>query len=157
MDEFWWGVIITLIVGIPGAYIMSVLAHMHTPKFVQFLESRRLLKTHKTRQQALRPFYRIRAFRDGTRDRYAFYIILASGAVISAIVACALFFILSQAPEYPLPIEYGVPLFLGPVASVLSLGLLSGIYETARQIERYDDYKKELEERWGPIDEAPRV
>jgi hypothetical protein len=43
MDEFWWGVVITLIVGIPGAYIMGVLAHMHTPRFVQFLERRRLL------------------------------------------------------------------------------------------------------------------
>jgi hypothetical protein len=31
--------------------------------------------------------------------------------------------------------------------------LLFGIYETARQIERFDDYKTEIEQRWGPIDD----
>jgi len=37
---------------------------------------------------------------------------------------------------------------------------LTAIYETARQIERFDEYKAELEQRWGSIDEgqppAPR-
>jgi hypothetical protein len=64
-DEFWWGVIVTLIVGIPGAYAMAVLANMHTPRLVNFLESRKLLKRHKTRQQALQVFNRTKAFHDG--------------------------------------------------------------------------------------------
>jgi hypothetical protein len=35
----------------------------------------------------------------------------------------------------------------------MSVGFLMGLYETARQLERFDDYKKEFEERWGPLDE----
>jgi hypothetical protein len=34
----------------------------------------------------------------------------------------------------------------------MMLLLLIGIYETARHIERFDDYKTEIEQRWGPID-----
>jgi hypothetical protein len=61
VNEFWWGVIITLIVGVPGAYGMALLANMHTPRLTQFLESRKLIKKHKTRQQALVVFHRIKA------------------------------------------------------------------------------------------------
>jgi hypothetical protein len=82
-SQFWLGVIVTAVVGLPGAYVLAILANMHTPRPVHFFESRKLLKTHKTRQQALRIFNRIKAFRDGTRDRYPFYILLASGGTIS--------------------------------------------------------------------------
>jgi len=67
-SQFWLGVIVTIVVGLPGAYGIGILANMHTPRLVHFLESRKLLKKHKTRQQALRVFNRIKAFRDGTRD-----------------------------------------------------------------------------------------
>ena len=89
-QPFLLGVIITVVVGLPGAYVIGILANMHTPRLVHFLKSRKLLKTHKTRQQALRIFNRIKAFRDGTRDRYPFYILLAGAAVICAIIASTL-------------------------------------------------------------------
>jgi hypothetical protein len=38
------------------------------------------------------------------------------------------------------------------ISALMMLLLLTGIYETARQIERFDDYKAEFEQRWGPID-----
>ena len=84
-SQFWLGVIVTVILGLPGAYVIAILANMHTPRLVEFLESRRLLKKHKTRKQALEMFNRVKAFRDGTRDRYPFYILLATAALICGI------------------------------------------------------------------------
>jgi hypothetical protein len=107
-SQFWLGVIITVVVGLPGAYVIGILANMHTPRPVHFLESRKLLKTHKTRQQALRIFNRIKAFRDGTRDRYPFYILLASAAVVCGIIASTLFLSLSFRMNslWPFPSTY---------------------------------------------------
>ena len=84
-NEFWLGVVVTLLVGIPGAYFIAILANMHTPKLVSFLESRKLLKKHKTRQQALVVFNRIKSFHDGRADRYAHYILLSAGSVLCAL------------------------------------------------------------------------
>jgi membrane protein DedA with SNARE-associated domain len=151
----WLTLVIGIILGMPVAYIIGVLAHMHTPRVVQFLDRRKLLKTHKTRQQALKMFSRIEAFRNGTSDKYNFYILLASSAIVCAILASTLILIISiQVHEYPVPIEYGFVAVLAALAMSLTLILLAGIYETGRRIERFDDYKKEFEERWGPIDEG---
>lgn len=149
MGQFWLGVIITVVVGLPGAYVIGILANMHTPRLVHFLESRKLLKTHKTRQQALRVFNRIKEFRDGTRDRYPFYILLASAAVVCAIIASTLILVTVFQNEFPLAIPFYL---LAAIAALMMLLLLIGIYETARHIERFEDYKTEIEQRWGPID-----
>jgi hypothetical protein len=37
--------------------------------------------------------------------------------------------------------------------ALLAVACVAGIYETARQLERFDDYKREFEERWGPLSE----
>jgi hypothetical protein len=149
-SQFWLGVIVTVVVGLPGAYVINILANMHTPRLVRFLESRKLLKKHKTRQQALRNFNRIKAFRDGTRDRYAYYILLASAAVVCGIIASTLLVITVLQHEFPL----AIPVYLlTAIAALTMLLLLIGIYETARQIERFDDYKREIEQLWGPIDD----
>lgn len=154
MNEFWWGVIITLIVGVPGAYGMALLANMHTPRLTQFLESRKLIKKHKTRQQALVVFHRIKDFREGKRDRYAFYMVLVGAAIISAIVASTLLLIISiQVHEYPISIEYGFVALIAVIAILFAVIFLTMIYETARQLERFDDYKAEFEEKWGPVDD----
>jgi TRAP-type uncharacterized transport system fused permease subunit len=150
-SQFWLGVIITVVVGLPGAYVIGILANMHTPRLVHFLESRKLLKTHKTRQQALRIFNRIKAFRDGTRDRYPFYILLASAAVVCGIIASTLILVTVFQNEFPLAIPFYL---LAAIAALMMLLLLIGIYETARHIERFDDYKTEIEQRWGPIDDG---
>jgi hypothetical protein len=152
-SQFWLGVIVTAVVGLPGAYVIAILANMHTPRLVQFLESRKLLKKHKTRQQALRIFKRIKGFRDGTRDRYPFYILLASAAAVCAIIASTLILITVFQNEFPLAIPFFVLVLLAAIAALTMLLLLTGIYETARQIERFDDYKTEIEQRWGPIDD----
>jgi hypothetical protein len=44
-------------------------------------------------------------------------------------------------------------LLVALLLALLAVGFLAGIYEAARQLERFDDYKKEFEERWGPLNE----
>jgi hypothetical protein len=80
--EFWFGVIITLIVGIPGGYLIGILANLHAPRLIEFLDRRKLFKTYKTKKQALRVFTRIKNFRSGKKDRYPFYIIVSAAGVV---------------------------------------------------------------------------
>jgi putative flippase GtrA len=153
-NEFWLGVVVTLVVGIPGAYIIAILANMHTPKLVNFLDSRKLLKKHKTRQQALVVFNRIKSFHDRSADRYAHYILLSTGSVLSALLASVflnIFF--NHVYDIPIGIDDAVILLIATVAILSAAIFLTAIYETARQLERFDDYKKEFETRWGAIDD----
>lgn len=153
MSEFWIGVIVTLVVGIPVAYAVAILAHMHAPRLAQYFESRQLLKKHKTRQQALVVFNRLKDFNEGKQDRNAHYIPLSTGAIISSIIASTLvLFISIRTDEYPVTIEYGLLAALISISCAVALALLGSIYETARQLSRFDDYKAEFEARWGPVD-----
>jgi hypothetical protein len=80
--SFWVGVI-SLVLTVP----LAVTANLLTPRVFSYLEKRRLIKARKTRTQALLIYNRIRAFREGRRDKYAFYILLASSAVLFAIAS----------------------------------------------------------------------
>jgi hypothetical protein len=44
-----------------------------------------------------------------------------------------------------------VSLVVSFTLALVAIVFLAGIYETAS--ERFDDYKKEFEERWGPLSE----
>jgi hypothetical protein len=147
----WLTLVLGIILGVPVAYVIGILAHMHTPKFVEFIDRRKLLKTHKTKKQALQVFKRIRAFREGTRDRYPFYMILANAAVSLTVVASTLSLVAFIGRNFSM--EFRIILWLlASIAALVMLLLLVGIYETARQIERFDDYRAEFEKRRGPPD-----
>jgi hypothetical protein len=126
----------------------SIAANLLTPRIIAYLEKRKLLKSHRTERQARVVFNRIKAFKEGKRDRYPFYIILASSAVCCFVIASTLIFV--ECIQQDLSFEIRVVIFLFAVIAVLmTIALLAGIYETARQIERFDDYKAEFEQRWG--------
>ena len=44
-----------------------------------------------------------------------------------------------------------ISLLVALILAMLAVASLAAIYETARQLERFEDYKKEFEERWGPL------
>jgi uncharacterized membrane protein YvlD (DUF360 family) len=136
-----------MFLGVPVAYLVGILAHMHAIRFGRFLDNRKLLKKAKTRQQALVVFNRIKAFKENKRDRYPFYLICASSAVICAIISSTLVFVCIDL-ELPLDKRLLLSCFVFMFA-VISFVLVAGIYETARQIERFEDYEKEFKERWG--------
>ena len=98
-------------------------------------------------------FNRIKSFHERRADRYAYYILLSTGSVLSALFASVFFNILfNHIHDIPIGIDDAVVLLIATVAVLVAVLLLAGIYETARQLERFDDYKKEFEQRWGPID-----
>jgi hypothetical protein len=142
------GAAIGAVLGSPLAYLIGILANVHAIRFMQFRDNRKLLKKAKTRQQALLIFQRIKAFKEGKRDRYPFYMILASSAVCCSILAATLILIVVIRQDFSFEIRMGFGL-MALIAVVLTIGALAAIYEHARQIERFDDYKREFEARWG--------
>jgi len=150
----WLTLLVGMIIGIPITYFIGMLAILHAPRLVQFLDKRKLIKQTKTKKQALEVFNNIKSFREGRRDRYAIYIILASCAIICAIIASTLFLIISiqNGDQYPISIGYGIVVLFAVAAISAAVVFLSAIYETARQIDRFEDYKVEFEKRWGSID-----
>jgi hypothetical protein len=142
------GAVLAVVLGTPVAYLIGILSNVHAIRFMQFRDNRKLLKKAKTRQQALLIFQRIKAFKEGKRDRYPFYMILASSAVCCSILAATLILtvVIRQDFSFEIRMVFGL---LALIAVVLTIGALAGIYEHARQIERFDDYKREFEARWG--------
>ena len=81
--------------------------------------------------------------------------VLMGAAIISAILASTLLLIISiQVHEFPISIEYGIVALFAVIAILLAIIFLTTIYETARQLERFDDYKAEFEEQWGVVEES---
>jgi hypothetical protein len=142
------GAALGVLFGAPVAYLIGILSNMHAIRFMQFRDNRKLLKKAKTRQQALLIFQRIKAFREGKRDKYPFYMILASSAVCCSTLAGT--FIVIDVIRQDFSFEFRTVLgLLALIAVLMTVAFLAGIYEHARQIERFDDYKKEFEARWG--------
>jgi hypothetical protein len=142
-----WLSVLALLLAVP----LGVASNLLTPRLISFLETRKLIKTHKTRQQALQGYNRIKAFREGRRDRYPFYILLAILSILCAVAASTIL-ILSVLITFSVPVV--VPILIALVCALLAALFLVGIYETSRQIERFDAYKAELEKRWGHIEDA---
>jgi membrane protein implicated in regulation of membrane protease activity len=141
-----WVGVISLVLAVP----MGIASIMLTPRLLSYLEKRKLIKARKTKEQALQIYNRIRAFREGRRDKYAFYILLGSVAVLCAVAASTIIIVvLLVSPE--IIVLWLVTAFM---LALMSVFFLVALYETARQLERFDDYKKEFEERWGPLSES---
>jgi hypothetical protein len=144
--------IITLVLAIPVGVMSHVLGH----RFLLHLEKRKLVKGDATRQQAIRAYNRIKSFHNRTRDRYPYYLLLAGSAVICAVASSTSIILIVlintdiQIPVSPLTLLFFVLAIGGALLAVL---LMVGLYETSRHLDRFDDYKAELEQQWGPIDE----
>lgn len=145
--QFWLGLLLGGILSVPTGIISILLARHVTA----YLERRKLIKTRKTREQALEAFRRVKAFRNGTKDRYPFYMLLTGSSVLAALTACTVVIaVLLIEPNF----ENAVVWFaISAILVILSVVLLALIGMTARALERFDDYKKEFEERWGRIDD----
>ena len=148
MDLSAWISIAAMVLVIP----LGVASNLLTLRFVSFLERRKLIKTHKTREQALQGYKRIKAFHEGKRDRYPYYIVLMGSSALLAIAASTIGIV---AVVISPPLENIMVCFgISAILVMVSVLLLVGISEIARQLARFDEYKKEFEKRWGPIDNA---
>jgi membrane glycosyltransferase len=139
-----WFSLIALVLSFP----LAVAGTLFAPRLLRFLENRKLIKTKKTKQQALQHYQHIKALREGSKDKYAYYILLLGLSVLSAIAASTIIistFIFA-------PLFYLILLLFAIAFAFMSAIFLAAIYETSRRIKQFDRYKAELEEQWGPLD-----
>src|SRR5262245_60568285 len=140
-----WIGVIALVLAVP----LGVAANLLTFRVVAYLENRKLIKARKTRAQALVTYNRIRAFKEGRRDKYAWYFVVATSGVVCAIASSTIIIaVLLTSPGFEPAL---ILLLVAFILAMFAVACVAGIYETARQLERFDDYKKEFEERWGPL------
>jgi hypothetical protein len=158
LDVGAWIGIVSLVLAIP----VGVLSHLIAERIKGTLAKRKLVKTDQTRQQAIRAYNTIKAFHDRTRDRYAYYLIVVGWAAIFAVASgttVILLFVLHPnfhfvEPDPQLPPDIGV-VFLFVMAilfALLSVIFMVSTYNVSRHLEHFDAYKKEMEDRWGPMD-----
>jgi len=150
MDTGSWLGIATLILAIP----LGVLTNLLTPWLVAHLEKRKLIKSHRTKEQDLAAYKSIRAFKNGTKDRYPAYIALGTMSVILAIgsATCVILAVLTGGlvDDSLIPNQHTAFLSLFAIALlVFSLLCLAIIVTTARRIERFDEYTTEIRKKWG--------
>ena len=84
-------------------------------------------------------------------------IVLAGSAVICAVASstCIILIVLIN-PDIPMIPLTPVTLLLFVLAiggALLAVLMMVGLYQTSRHLDHFDDYKAELEQQWGPIDE----
>jgi len=149
IDAALWVSVIGIVVGVALAIPLAVAANLLTPRVGSYLEKRKLIRAGKTRKQALLEYNRIRAFREGRKDKYAHYFVLAGFSVLFASLFSS--FIVIAALGTSGDLVKTIILFVALILAAFGGGLLGMIARTARQLERFDDYKKEFEERWGPL------
>jgi hypothetical protein len=126
MDLSAWISIIALVLVIP----LGVASNLLTYRFSSYLERRNLIKTHKTRQQALQGYERIKAFHEGRRDKYPYYMLLMGTAVLLCIVASTLAIVtVVVSPAFEIMLMcFGLTV----IFVMLSVVLLAGLYWTER-------------------------
>jgi UDP-N-acetylmuramyl pentapeptide phosphotransferase/UDP-N-acetylglucosamine-1-phosphate transferase len=137
--------VVSLVLVIP----LGIASNLLTPLLIAYLQKRKLVKTNRSKEQELANYKRVEAFKNGTRDRYSFYILAAVAAVISS-VGLATCLVLLALQNWNLfdhlnPVLLILAVFLG-VFAVLFMDVIA---ETARHIEQFEQYQAEIRRKWG--------
>jgi hypothetical protein len=154
MDLGAWGGIVALVLAVPlgvcSIFVYNWLARQ--------LEQRRLTKANQTKQQAIRQYKLITAFREGKKDKYAHYLLWIGWTAICAVTsatATILVVLISPEPTNPpvitLPEAILIIIAVGFLA--IAILLMLSLYITERRLDNFDAYKAEVEKQWGPIEE----
>jgi hypothetical protein len=151
LDISFWLSVLSLALAIP----LGVVTNLLTPRFVAYLEQRKLIKSNRTKEQDIAAYRSVEAFKNGTRDKYPSYIALAVFSVNCAIggATCVLLLALKYGaldettlvPTQP-TVLLSLLTFLFFLLSILFLIIL---LTTARRIERFDEYTAEIRKKWG--------
>jgi len=90
MDLNAWISIIALVLTVP----LGVCSFFVSNWLARQLEQRKLIKANQTKEQAIRLYKRITAFRKGTKDKYAYYLLIVGWAAICAVVSATVTIVL---------------------------------------------------------------
>jgi hypothetical protein len=134
------------------SFPMSVATIMLTPRFVAYLDKRKLIKSNRTKEQDIAAYRSIEAFKNGTRDRYVSYIGMAVLSVLCAIGGATTVLLWELKPGdhdislLPNTVLLAILTLLFFLLSVLFLVIIA---VTARRLERFDEYTAEIRDKWG--------
>ena len=146
IETNFWGLVgvVGLVLTIP----LNIASNLLTPRVINYLERRKIIKSHRSKEQELANYKRVEAFKNGTRDRYPFYILLATVTVICAVgvATCLVLAVLGYGDFTVFPNPLLVLAFLLGVFATLFMVIIAG---TARQIEQFEQYKAEIRKKWG--------
>ena len=143
-----WGVI-TSVVSLVLVIPLGIASNLLTPRLLAYLEKRKLIKSNRSKEQELANYKRVEAFKNGTRDRYPFYILVATAAVISSIGSATCLVLLALQNWNVFDFCNPVLLFLAVLLPVLAILFMIVIAETARHIEQFEQYQAEIRRKWG--------
>jgi hypothetical protein len=137
--------IFALVISVPVGVASSLLA----PRFLAYLEKRKLIKTNRSKEQELANYKRIEAFKNGTRDRYPYYILLAAAALISSVGSSTCLILLALQNWNVFDFLNPVLLLLAVVLPIFAILFMVVISETTRHIEQFEHYQAEIRRKWG--------
>ena len=128
---------------------LGIASNLLTPRLITYLEKRKLTKTNRSKEQELANYKRVEAFKKGTRDRYPYYILLASSAVISTVGSATCLVLLALQNWNVFDFLNPVLLLLAVLLPVFAILFMVVIAETARHIEQFEQYQAEIRKKWG--------
>lgn len=146
-NEINWGVVIC-IVSLTLVIPLGIATNLLTPRFIAYLEKRKLIKAHRSKEQELANYKRVEAFRNRTRDRYPYYILLATSAMICAVGLAASLVLAALGYGWDLIVPNPL-LLLAFLLGIFTLVFMVVIASTARQIEQFEQYQAEIRKKWG--------
>src|SRR5271166_5869818 len=114
--------------GVVVGLVLAIPLHIAANRVDTYLDKHKLIKSRRSKEQALAEYKRIEAFRNGTKDRYPYYIFLSAGAMIFAIgsATCLILTALKYVDFMDLPNPLLILAFLFGVLSVLFLAVIAG-------------------------------
>jgi hypothetical protein len=130
---------------------LSIFANLLTRKVDVYLAKRKLIKSNRSKEQELANYKRVEAFKNGMRDRYPFYILVASSAVISAVESATCVVLLALKDWNILDSLDPVLFFLVFILAALAILFMVLIAETARHIEQFEQYQAEIRKKWSNV------
>jgi hypothetical protein len=146
-----WLSIIALVLAVP----LGISSNLLTPRLLAYLKKRRLVKESNTRQEAIRRYKLVKSLHNRTRDRYAYYLQQVGWAVIFMVVAaiCTIVLVLvnptfgTSVPDLTIVTLLVLAIF----GATISVVLMLVFYEVSRQVDQFEEYQKEFEEKWGKV------
>jgi hypothetical protein len=137
--------VVSLILVIP----LGIASNLLTPLLIAYLQKRKLIKANRSKEQELANYKRVEAFKNGTRDRYPFYILIATAAAISAVGSATCLILLALQNWNVFDFLNPVLLLLAVLLPVFAILFMVVIAETARHIEQFEHYQAEIRKKWG--------
>jgi hypothetical protein len=141
-----WIGVVSLILSIP----LGIAANLLAPRFLAYLENRKLLKTHRSREQALLYYNFLADLKSGRRDRYPYYILLGTQSVLCGIASATCILIFSMVKfedrlnQGPITIAA-----IGIIFLIIALVITSHIASVARRLENFEAFKERIRKTWG--------